>query len=144
MPKTDIDAEEKVVADEVVEKTKKATRATFEKFKTKKRIEREIAFELNGEDVSMLFRAIGSTEFDKLIAKSPPTYEQKSNGAQYNVDTFGPALLAKVCIDPEMSKEEWIEVWNSENWNRGEILQMFYIANELCNRGFDIPFNENG
>jgi hypothetical protein len=130
-------------ADVVVEKTAKATRATFEKFKAKKRVEREVELEINGDPVTILFRAIGSTEYDKLIAKCPPTYEQKAAGSSYNIDTFGPALLARVCIDPQMTKDEWNEIWNSENWNRGEVVQMFYIATELCNRGFDIPFTEN-
>jgi hypothetical protein len=140
MPKTD----EPVIAEEVVETTKKSTRATFEKFKKKKNIEREIVFDLGDEQVSMLFRAIGSTEYDKIIAKCPPTYEQKAAGATYNIDTFGPIILSKVCIDPEMTKDEWTELWNSPNWNRGEIVQLFYVATELCNRGFDIPFTENG
>lgn len=130
-------------ADVVVEETKKATRATFAKFKAKKRVEREVELEINGEPVTMLFRAIGSTEYDKLIAKAPPTYEQKAQGANYNIDMFGPVLLSRVCVDPSMTKDEWTEIWNSDNWNRGEIVQMFYIATELCNRGFDIPFTES-
>lgn len=130
-------------AEVVVEKTAKATRATFAKFKAKKRIEREVTLTINEEEVTVLFRAIGSTEYDKLIAKNPPTYEQKAAGSTYNIDTFGPVILSKVCVDPQMTKEEWTEIWNSENWNRGEVVQMFYLATELCNRGFDIPFTEN-
>jgi hypothetical protein len=144
MPKSDVNVEEPANAEEVIEETKKSTRATFEKFKAKKRIERKVPLEINGEEMELLFRAIGSTEYDKLIAKCPPTYEQKANGSTYNVDTFGPIILDKVCIDPDMTVEQWTEIWNSPNWNRGEIMQMFYIATELCNRGFDIPFNENG
>lgn len=139
MPKdTEVDT-----AEVVVEETAKATRATFAKFKAKKRVEREIIFDMGDEKVSMLFRAIGSTEYDKMIAKAPPTYEQKAQGATYNIDKFGPAILSKVCIDPEMDVAEWTELWNSDNWNRGEIVQLFYVATELCNRGFDIPFTEN-
>jgi hypothetical protein len=144
MPKSDVNVEEPVVAEEVIEETKKSTRATFEKFKAKKRAERRVPLEINGEEMELLFRAIGSTEYDKLIAKCPPTYEQKAQGASYNIDTFGPLILDKVCVDPDLTVAEWSEIWNSENWNRGEILQMFYLCTELCNRGFDIPFNENG
>lgn len=132
-----------VYAEEVIAESKKAVRATFAAFQTKKRAEREISIKINDEDVTMLFRAIGATDYDKLIAKCPPTYEQKAAGSTYNVDKFGPMILAKVCIDPELTVDQWTEIWNSENWNRGEVMQIFFVATELCNRGFDIPFNEN-
>lgn len=134
---------EPVVAEEVIEETKKVMRATFAAFQSKKRVEREVTLTVNDEEMTLLFRAIGSAEYDKLIAKCPPTYEQKAAGTTYNIDKFGPVILAKVCVDPDLTQEQWEEIWNSENWNRGEIMQMFFVATELCNRGFDIPFNEN-
>jgi hypothetical protein len=118
-------------------------RATFAAFQSKKRAEREVTLTVNDEEMTMLFRAIGSSEYDKLIAKCPPTYDQKAQGTTYNIDKFGPQILSKVCVDPDLTVEQWDEIWNSENWNRGEIMQIFLVATELCNRGFDIPFNES-
>ena len=122
----------------------KSKRATFELLKSKPKAEREVTFVMNTSEgqneVSLLFRAIGSVEYDRLLTKNPPTTEQRAEGATYNINTFAPALLAAVCYDPEMSTSEWSEIWNSPDWNRGEIMQFFMSAVELCNQGLEIPF----
>jgi hypothetical protein len=125
------------------EQSKASKRATFDLLKSKKRAEREFEFTLNDEKVSLLFRAIGANEYDKLVSKAKPTVEQKADGANYDINVFGPALLAAVSIEPEMSAAQWKEIWTSPEWSRGEVVQLFYIASELCNRGLDIPFTEN-
>ncbi len=122
-------------------------RATFDLLKNKPRAEREVVLRLpNAEgdfdEMTMLFRAIGSQEYDKLLSKNPPTQEQKADGGSYNVNTFGPGLLSKVCIEPDMDQKQWAEIWNSPDWNRGEMMQLFLVAVELCNRGLDIPLSE--
>lgn len=124
-----------------------AKRATFDLLKNKPRAQREVVLIIPTDDgeepqeISMLFKAIGTIDYDRLLSKHPPTTEQKADGASYNLHTFGPALLSKVCVDPEMSAKEWEQVWNSPDWNRGEIMGMFYTAVELCNKGLDIPFS---
>lgn len=120
-------------------------RATFDLLKSKPRAEREVLLKIPGNDgeiqeLSMLFRAIGSQEYDKLLGKNPPSLEQKADGAAYNVNTFGPALLSKVCIEPDMDTAQWTVIWNSPDWGRGEVMQLFLVAVELCNKGLDIPF----
>jgi hypothetical protein len=125
-----------------------AKRATFELLKSKPRAEKEVTFVMNTSEghneVSLLFRAIGSVEYDRLLTKNPPTTEQRSEGATYNINTFAPSLLAAVCFEPEMSSSEWSEIWNSPDWNRGEIMQFFMSAVELCNQGLEIPFTVSG
>lgn len=123
-------------------------RATFDLLKMKPRAEREVLLKIPGEDgeiqeLSMLFRAIGSQEYDKLLSKNPPTLEQKADGSAYNVNTFGPSLLSKVCIEPDMDTAQWTVIWNSPDWGRGEVMQLFLVAVELCNKGLDIPFIGN-
>lgn len=123
-------------------------RATFDLLKSKPRAEREVLLKIpNGDgeiqELSMLFRAIGSQEYDKLLGKNPPTLEQKAEGSAYNVNTFGPALLSKVCIEPDMDAAQWTTIWNSPDWGRGEVMQLFLVAVELCNKGLDIPFIGN-
>lgn len=123
-------------------------RATFDLLRSKPKAEREILLKLpdeNGDiqEMSMLFRAIGSQEYDKLLAKNPPTSEQKADGGSYNVNTFGPALLARVCIEPDLDAKQWGDIWNSADWNRGEVMQLFLTAVQLCNKGLDIPLSED-
>jgi hypothetical protein len=144
MPKTEADIEETVAA---ITKKKGPKRATFDLLKNKPRSKMDVKFMFDTggdepEEVTLEFRAIGAIEYDKLISKCPPTVEQKADGSAYNIHTFGPELLAVVCVDPEMSLAEWKEIWNSPDWNRGEIVQLFGTALELCNRGLDIPFTK--
>lgn len=122
------------------EQRKMAKRATFEALKNKKRAEKEFEIVLaEGEDpVSFLFRAIGATEYDKLLMRFPPTKEQQAEGATYNQDEFAPALLSRVCCEPVMDEQEWKEIWTSPDWNRGEVGQIFWYAVELCNKTLDL------
>ena len=144
MPKQD--------AEEVTRRSKQSEeskRATFASLKSKPRAEREVLLRLPNEDgeyeeMSMLFRSIGSQDYDKLLTKNPPTQEQKAEGGSYNVNTFGPSLLSRVCVDPDMTMKQWTEIWNSDAWNRGEMMQVFLAAVELCNKGLDIPLSEDG
>ena len=123
-------------------------RATFDLLLNKPRVEREISFQLpvegGGEqEVTMLLRAISGTKYDRMLADHPPTKEQKADGSSYNVNTFGPALLADVVVEPELTGAEWRELWNSPAWNRGEIMELFLAAVQLCNQGLDIPFGKD-
>jgi hypothetical protein len=58
--------------------------------------------------------------------------------------TFAPALLAVSCIDPELSESDWKEIWNSPDWNRGEVVQFYMTAVELSSTGMDVPFSGRG
>ena len=137
----------KTDADEVEAKTKQrenSKRATFEKLSAKTLTEKEITVTLGGEEYTMLFRAISAKRWDKLISQNPPNQEQKANGQTFNPDRFGPALLADVCVEPEMTAKQWGEIWTSPDWSRGEITDIYIAAMGICNKGLDIPFSENG
>lgn len=127
-------------------KKAKPSRATFEMMMDKPRATTEASFYFEGpegrEEVSLEFRAIGAIQYDKLISKCPPNTEQRAEGASYNIHTFGPELLGVVCVEPSLTVAQWKEIWNSPDWNRGEIVQLFGTALELCNRGLDIPFTK--
>lgn len=120
-------------------------RATFEELVKKRHLEREVPIKMPGDDgelveVTLLFRALGAKEYDKLLSRNPPTTEQKANGASYNIDTFGPALISAVCLEPPMTASEVNQIWMSDDWNRGEVMSLFSAAVEICNKGLDIPF----
>jgi len=124
-------------------------RATFDKLTRKKRAEREVSVTIPGdagepEEITLLFRAISSTEYDNLMAKYPPTAKQKVDGSPYDFTKFGPAIVAAVCVEPQMSYEEVKSIWDSPDWSRGEIMTLFSAAVEICNVGLNVPFNGNG
>lgn len=124
-------------------------RATFEMLVKKRKLEREVPIKIPGDDgemveVTMLFRAIGAREYDRLLSKHQPTTEQKAAGSSYNIDTFGPALISRVSVDPEMTDEDSSALWNSPDWGRGEVMSLFSAAVEICNQGLDIPFTGLG
>jgi hypothetical protein len=121
-------------------------RATLDLLRNKKRQEKEIVVEWpvgdgKTEEVTFLFQSIGAAEWDALVAKHPPTKDQRADGEPFNPDTFGPALLAMVCVEPALTVEDWTEFWNSPDWNRGEIVMFYANAVQLCQQGLNIPFN---
>ena len=125
--------------------SKASKRATFDMFLGKKRAQQEVVIKLpDSEDLSMLFKALSTTEYDRLISDNPPTTAQKAEGMIYNESAFGPALLSAVCTEPEMSDKQWREIWSSDDWSKGEMTDLFITAGRLCNRGLDIPKSENG
>ncbi len=128
------------------DKKSRNKRATFEMLKNKPRATSTFTVYIKDEDgeeqeLELKYRAIGSVEYDKLVSKHPPKNEQRVEGAVFNIDTFAPALIARVCQEPEMSEDEAAELWNSPDWSRGDLMVLFRNAVELNNRGLDIPFN---
>ncbi len=137
------------VAEARAKQSAASRRATFEQLSSKKRAEQELTLTVqNGKgdptEVTMLFRAIGTKAYDKLLGKHPPRPEQKIEGASYNIDTFGPAIIAACSVEPELSEDEAKQLWDSDDWSRGEIMTLFRAAVEVCNKGLDIPFTESG
>lgn len=119
--------------------------ATLAQLKGKKRASEKFTIFVEDDDgeqaeVELHFRAIGATAYDKLVGKHPPTTEQRAEGNSFNLDTFGPALIAECCVDPEMSYADAKELWTSPDWSRGEVITLYKHAVDLCNRGMDIPF----
>lgn len=117
----------------------KSKRATLDMLLGKKpnRDEFTVPFGPSGEQVSFLYVSIGAMEYDALLTKHPPTPEQKVAGASFNVNTFAPALMAKVCREPAIDPGSWTEVWNSPSWGRGELMGLFWRAANLCSKEID-------
>lgn len=113
-------------------------RATLEMLRDKKRREKEFFYLLNGEEVSFQYRAISAKEYDRLLTECPPNTEQRAAGSTYNINNFAPALLAKVIIEPEITEDQWEEIWRSPEWNRGELMTLFGEAVDLCNTGLQL------
>lgn len=123
--------------------------ATLDLLKNKKRASTTFSIFINDEDgeqteLKLKFQAIGARAYDKLVSKHPPKAEQRAEGNSFNIDTFAPALIAACSVDPDISPEDAREIWESEDWSRGDLMVLFRNAVELNNRGIDIPFNEIG
>jgi hypothetical protein len=124
-----------------------AKRATVDLLKSKKRATTEFTLFLSDDEgqheVTLMFQSIGAVAYDKLIAKHPPKPEQRVEGASYNMDTFAPALIAACSVEPELTVADANEIWNPDDWSRGDLMVLFMKAVDLNNRGIDIPFSES-
>jgi|GEM_PF-2201363 len=119
--------------------------ATFKDLLHKPARTKEVALKVPDEGGTIIeyvvtLRAIGSKSYDVLVGMHPPTAEQKKDGASYNPDTFGPALISSCAASPLITPNEAKELWESDEWSRGEVMELFVAAVEVCSRGLDVPF----
>ena len=124
-------------------------RATVDELVNKPRSTTEFSLFLNDGDggsneVTLKYQAIGMRAYDRLVAKHPPKPEQRAEGASFDIDSFAPALIAACSVDPEITPSEAKQIWDSEDWSRGDVMVLFRNAVELNNRGLDIPFSVSG
>ncbi len=127
------------VEGQAVQRTQ-AKRATLSNLLDKKPREQVYEFKLDpdGDPVSLSMRAIGAADYDKLVTKYPPQPEQRVEGAAFNINTFGPALLARVVVEPVADENEWKQVWASQAWSVGEVREIFFAAANLCGQGLNL------
>jgi hypothetical protein len=140
------DTEQAVVEKVASEALNGAAVATFAALRAKPR--RTVTFPVNTMDeegnevvVLMKYRALPSKAYDEMIEAHPPTSEQKKAGQVYNVDTFAPALISAVSLEPALSVEEARTIYTSPDWSGGELTTLFIKALQVCNAGLDVPFN---
>lgn len=123
--------------------------ATFDELVAKPRRRHTFPITLpdgNGGTVqrSLTYQAINGLEYDKLIAKHPPTPAQKADGLNFNPDTFAPALISAVSYEPELTYAQAEQLYHSPEWSGGEMSTLYITAQRVCNAGLDIPFSEHG
>lgn len=115
-----------------------AKRATFELLRAKPVKRQTFTCKIGDETATFVFEAIGGVRWDRIVQKHPPTTEQRAQGAAYNPQTLGPALLAACCKDPAGDEHDWAEIWNGEQFSKGELEELFWTAFNLCQGGLDI------
>lgn len=123
--------------------------ATFDDLFKKKRRELDVVVATtddSGSDIELVvrYRALSSKEYDDLIATCPPTPKQKTDGMIYNPDTFGPALVAAVAIEPKLSVEQVTTLIESGVWSPGEVNTLTGMAMSVCQTGAGVPFTDRG
>lgn len=97
--------------------------------------------------INVTMQAMGTKAYDKLIAKYPPTTEEKAQGLNYELDKFAPALLAESLVSPKINLAQAKILWNGgedENWSRGDVESLFSRAIRLNHRDSTVPFTERG
>lgn len=115
---------------------KKSNRLSREAFVKKPARTKEVEITVDGESATILLKAIGNKAYDKLLTDNPPTAEQKkAEEATYNPDTFAPSLIAAVVADPQITAEEAQEMYESDDWSRGELLNLFLECVQVCSDG---------
>lgn len=119
--------------------------ATLSDLMGKKR--RKLAFTVNSMDddghaleLVVNYQAISPVEYDELISQHPPTAKQKGLGMDYNPETFGPALVERVSIEPKISGADVKAMIASGSWSPGEIDTITGAAYLVCQQGAGIPF----
>ncbi len=97
-------------------------------------------------EITFVFKAIGRIAYDKIVEDpaNVPSDEQKKEGAQFNPDTFPPALVAAAAVDPEISLEEAVEIFGDSEWNGAELQKLFFAALEVNTETGDIPLSKGG
>lgn len=135
--------------EDIAEKAVQAKTATFDSLIRKPR--RVLPFTVTTQDehgnpvsLRMKFQAMGGKDYDKLIEAHPPTAAQKRQNASFNIDTFAPALISAVSLEPRLSVEQAEQLWASPDWSGGEASSLYLNAQRVCNSGLDVPFNDLG
>lgn len=91
-------------------------------------------------ELTLLFKSIGSKAYDDLLGDHPATKDQAKKGNLWNTDTFPPALISACSVDPQISVDDAKTIFQSDEWSRGELVDIFTALIKLNNEGFDIPF----
>lgn len=110
-----------------------------------KKIDKLIAAaEKNGMFAEFTFKSVGRKRFDDLVREHEPDEETRKLGGQWNPETFAPALLSEACVEPAMTLEEAKQLWDSDEWNQAELLELFQAAIEVNIERPNVPLFRKG
>lgn len=91
----------------------------------------------DGETAAFVVRALPRRQYRELLDDHPPV----KDGADWNPDTFPPALIAACVVDPEMTVEQAAQIW--EEWEAGEMGRLFLecwkLNEQTAGVGFTLP-----
>ena len=117
--------------------------ATLEQLFGKKTREETIPIEIHDEDgpikLGIKIKALPSEEYDSLITQHPPTDKDKKEGAQWNPDTFAPALMKECFVEPALDLAGARKLWKAETWSSGELIDLFNSCVRINLKGLNVP-----
>lgn len=92
----------------------------------------------DGNSLKFTFRSLGPKGYDKLVNAHPvpeekqKEYEEKGMQVPYDVDTFTPAIIAKCCVEPELTYDFVVEdIMDGDDWSMADVKQLFSAALEV-------------
>lgn len=91
--------------------------------------------QVRAAEVPFLLRYTGDRAYSDLMAAHPADNDNEA----FNTDTFPRALIAASCVDPVMTEEQVIELF--EVINEGEIKKLFDAAWDVHNSSDLVPFS---
>lgn len=99
--------------------------------------------------VEFVFRSLGRRKFEDLMVEHPPTDKQrrvtKERGwdpPEFNKDTFPPALVFACLQSPEMTYEEVIEIFESDDWSGAETTALFLSCMDACSNRREVDLGK--
>lgn len=124
--------------------TKAAPKATIEQLLNKPSRQVTVDVTVDGGTAQMVFQALGAKDYDDLVAEFPPTKKDKDDGGVWDSEKFPPALIAASCLEPSLTREQAQQLWESPDWSRGELYDIFSRLVRLNQEGLDVPFTQSG
>lgn len=88
--------------------------------------------------VPFTFQALGRRAYIELMAQHRGEDPEK----RWDEDTFAPALIAACCVDPPMTLEQAIELWDT--WEAPVAYVLFEAAFSVNERPQKVPFGSSG
>lgn len=90
----------------------------------------ELKEQATAAEVEFVFQGIGRRAYTDLRAKHPATEEQRAEAQrqgldiEFNIDTFPPALMARACVEPTGTSQEW---WarKYDEWTVGQTTRLW-------------------
>lgn len=90
------------------------------------------------------FKSVGRPRYDELVDENPPSKEARKEGAEFDQDTFPPALVSESSLKPNISLKQAVEIFSSPDWNNAELRKLFFAALEVNTETGDIPLSRTG
>lgn len=135
------DSEKVRIRREQAEHDKKSVRSIFLE---KKRREEKTKIQFGNEVIEIKALALSDPQIRKIRDQHPPRKgDVGDSNLGFNAKTFPAHFMSETYIEPELSREEWQGLWDSEDWSAGEIQALFDWAWGVSMKGFNVPFGDN-
>lgn len=96
---------------------------------------KELRDQIRAAERPFTLRYIGDKAYSDLMAAHPAENDREA----FNSETFARALVAASCVEPAMSEEQAIQLF--EKINEGEIKKLFDAAWDVHNSSDIVPFS---
>lgn len=84
------------------------------------------------------FRAISRNRYKEISDANPAIDDKPGYGPE-----FPPMLVAACAIDPAISVDDALEMWDSDQWSDAELNQLFSAAVECCRMTATVPLGKD-